>query len=85
MPTADKDCASKGYIDQQINDTCNILSQIDKCIKGSMLTIKFDLSQMAPSTVHRLGDHSEQSFFVLAHRFKTCNNLWDARDISTKS
>ena len=55
MSTADKDCASKGYIDQQINDTHNILSRIDKCIKSSMLTIKFDLSRMVPSTVHRLG------------------------------
>ena len=79
MPTADKDCASKGYIDQQINDTHIKLSRIDKCIKGSMLTIKFGLSRMAPSTVHRLGDRLEQSFFVLA-RFKTRNNLWDARD-----
>ena len=45
-----------------------------------MLTIKFDLSRLAPSSVHRLGDRSEQSFFVMAHRFKTRNNLWDARD-----
>ena len=36
-PTADKDCATKHYIDQQINATNNLLSG---CIKGTMLTIK---------------------------------------------
>ena len=36
-------------------------------IKGTMLTIKFDLSQMEPSTVHRLNDPSESSLFVLGH------------------
>ena len=35
---------------------------------------------MTPSTVHMLNDPSEQSFFVLAHRFKTHNDHWDARD-----
>ena len=63
------DACTKDYVDGRITQT------ISTCVQGSMLTIKFDLSRLAPSSVHRLGDRSEQSFFVLAHRFKTRNNL----------
>ena len=65
---------TKDNVDGRITQT------ISTCVQGTILTIKFDLSRLAPSSVHRLGDHSEQSFFVLAHRFKTRNNLWDTRD-----
>ena len=76
-PVNDNDACTKGYVDGQIAQTKAIFSTY---VQGKMLTIRFDLSRMAASTVHRLGDRSEQSFFVMAHRFKTLGNLWDARD-----
>ena len=76
-PVNNNDASTKDYVDGRIAETKAIFSTY---VQGSMLTIKFDLSRMAPSTVHRLSDPSERTFFVLAHRFKTRNNLWDARD-----
>ena len=50
------------------------------CVQGKILVIRFDLTRLQASTVHRLCDRSEQNFFVISHRFKTRDNLWDARD-----
>ena len=76
-PVNNNDACTKGYVDSQIVQTKAIFSNY---VKGSMLTIKFDLSRMAPSTVHRLSNPSEQTFFVLSARYQTSDNLWDARD-----
>ena len=76
-PVNNNDASTKDYVDGRIAETKAIFSTY---VQGSMLTIKFDLSRMAPSTAHRLSDPSERTFFVMAHRFKTRNNLWDARD-----
>ena len=76
-PVNNNDACTKIYVDSQIAQAKTIFST---CVQGEMLTIRFDLRRMEASTVHRLGDPTEQSFFVLSHRFRTLNNLWDAQD-----
>ena len=76
-PVNNNDACTKWYVDSQIAQAKTIFST---CVQGTMLTIRFDLRRMEASTVHRLGNPTEQSFFVLSHRFRTLNNLWDAQD-----
>ena len=76
-PINANDACTKWYVDAQIAQAKTIFST---CVQGEMLTIRFNLSRMQTSTVHRLNDPSEKSFFVLTHRFQTRDNLWDAGD-----
>ena len=76
---------TKVYTDKQIAHSKTTLQTETKhlfstCVQGKMLTIRFDLTRLQASTVHKLGDRSEQNFFIISHRFKTRDNLWNARD-----
>ena len=84
-PINAQDGCTKGYMDGQIAQTKIMLQSetnhlFSTCVQGKMLVIRFDLTRLQAFTVHRLSDCSEQNFFVISHRFKMRDNLWDARD-----